>query len=563
MLLKDKEILKESFLKKWETVFILSLALMIILIDSTVLNVSLSVLIKDLNTDIQGMQWVITTYSLVLASLTITGGRLGDLFGRKRMFVIGAITFAFGSLIAALSTSLGMLALGWSVIEGVGAAMMMPATASLLVSKYKGKDRAIAFGIWGGVAAASTAIGPLLGGFITSNYSWRWAFTINIFVAAVLLVGSILIKEYREVEEKPSLDIVGVILSSLGLLGVVFGVIKSSDYGWIVPKKAFQAFGINWNFLGQSASMWFILAGLLVITLFIFWEIKRERNNKTPLVSMKLFANRQFISGVSVTTIISLGQAGIIFSIPVFIQAVRGEDAFHTGLALMPLSVAAFIFAPLGAFLSHKFPPRYMVVIGLLANASGYMVLYNTLSINSTISDLVPGLVLLGIGMGLIMAQINNITLSAVSSEQSGEASGVNNTFRQMGATLGTAVIGAVLLSTMTTSMVDKVNESKVFPDNFKSNIVEQVGKDSSSLEFSGSSKIDFNFPDKTPEVAKVIVKNEMKTIINESTVDGNKTALIYAAFVAILGVLAAFWLPKGTDIEKEEHLSRNTKGLG
>ncbi len=186
----NKDINKPSFLRKWGPVFVLSLGLAIIIIDTTLLNVSLGNIIRDLKTDIQSLQWVITAYSLTLAALTITGGRLGDLFGRKKMFVLGAIIFAIGSFIASISTSVGMMIAGESIIEGIGAALMMPATASLLVSTYKGRDRAIAMGMWGGVAGAASAVGPILGGFLTSNYNWRWGFRINIFVAIVLVAAN-------------------------------------------------------------------------------------------------------------------------------------------------------------------------------------------------------------------------------------------------------------------------------------------------------------------------------------------------------------------------------------
>jgi MFS family permease len=202
----------QSFMRKWGSLIVLSLALAIIIIDTTILNVSLSTIIKDLHTDIQSIQWVITIYSLILAAFTITGGRLGDFFGRKKMFMFGAAIFAVGSFVASISHHLAPLLIGEAVIEGFGAALMMPATASLLVANFRGRDRAVAFGIWGGIAAASAAIGPIIGGFLTTHYTWRWAFRINVFIAAILIIGSILIKESRDEAEKPEIDFPGVIL---------------------------------------------------------------------------------------------------------------------------------------------------------------------------------------------------------------------------------------------------------------------------------------------------------------------------------------------------------------
>ena len=544
---------KEGFFHKWGTVFVLSLALAIILIDATLLNVSLSVLIKDLNTDIQSLQWVITAYSLTIAALTITGGRLGDLFGRKKMFIIGAVLFAIGSFIASISMNVPTMIIGESIIEGIGAALMMPATASLLVSKYKGRDRGIAFGIWGGVAAAASAIGPLLGGYLTTNFSWRWGFRINIVVAIILILGSFVIKEYRDKEEKPSLDWVGVILSSFGMLAVVYGIIESSTYGWWTAKKSFEVFGKSIDFAwGLSIAPYAILVGSILIALFLIWERRIERIGKTPLVSIHLFQNRQFVSGMTTTAIMALGQAGLIFSIPVFLQAVRGQDAFHTGLALLPMSLTALIVAPIGGFLTHKYSPKLFIQIGLACTALAYIVLYYTLAVTSVATDFIPAFILMGLGMGLTMASISNLTLSAVSPEQSGEASGVNNTFRQVGATLGTAIIGAIMLTAISTNLSAGIEASKVIPANFKSFADAMVSSQSSAVEFGGGAKL--------PKIFAKPITDEITAISHNAITDANKEALGYTIIFAFVGLLSSFWLPKGTNFEKEISLASPQK---
>jgi EmrB/QacA subfamily drug resistance transporter len=539
---------KEGFFKKWGVVFVLSLALAIILIDATLLNVSLATLVKDLNTDIQSLQWVITSYSLTLAALTITGGRLGDLFGRKKMFVLGAILFAGGSFLASISNNVATLIVGESIIEGIGAALMMPATASLLVSKYKGRDRGIAFGIWGGVAAASTAIGPLLGGWLTTNYSWRWGFRINIFVAAVLVLGSVLITECRDKIEKPDLDFVGVFLSAAGLFSLVYGIIESSTYGWWKAKTSYELFGQVYKLGGYSITPYAVGLGLLLLTLFVFWEMNVEKRGRTPLVSLRLFKNRQFVSGMSTTGIMALGQSGLIFSIPVFMQAVKGATAFETGLALLPLSIAALIVAPIGGAISHKIAPRILVQVGLGFNLVGYLVLRNALVVTADAWSLAPGLALLGVGMGLTMASISNLTLSAVSTDQSGEASGVNNTFRQLGGTLGTALIGAVLLTAISTNLSTGIKDSKVLPASLKGFIDQKVSSQTSNVEFGGGAKLPGHVP--------AYVGQEIKLISDQAITDANRLAITYSAVFAGLGLIASVWLPKGTNIELEEDLS-------
>jgi len=548
-----EKVKKEGFFRKWGVVFVLSLALAIILIDATLLNVSLGTLVRDLNTDIQKLQWVITSYSLTLAALTITGGRMGDLFGRKKMFITGAILFAIGSYVASISNNVPTLIIGESIIEGIGAALMMPATSALLVSKYKGRDRAIAFGIWGGVAAASTAIGPLLGGWLTTNYSWRWGFRINVFVAVVLVLGSYLITECRDKEEKPSLDIVGVFLSSTGLFALVYGLIESSTYGWWKAKEIYSAFGYNLHFWNNlSVTPYAIIFGLLILILFVIWERRRERVGQTPLVSMHLFSNRQFTSGMTTTSIMALGQAGLIFSIPVFLQAVQGQDAYHTGLALLPMSLAALIMAPIGGMLSNKISAKLLIQIGLLSSTIGYILVWRVLDVTATAVDFRIPFMFMGMGMGLTMASISNLTLSAVSPDQSGEASGVNNTMRQVGATLGTAVIGAVMLGAVTTNIADGISASKNLPNTLKPLIAEKVSTQTSNIEFGGGAKIPGHVP--------AAVSTEITKISHQAITDAGRLALQYTIIFMILGLFSTIWLPGGKNIETEKSVAVKPK---
>lgn len=544
----EKAVARESFFKKWGTVFVLSLALAIIIIDTTLLNVSLSTIIRDLNTDIQSIQWVITAYSLTIASLMITGGRLGDLFGRKKMFIVGAVIFAVGSFIASISTNVQTMIAGESIIEGIGAALMMPATASLLVSRYKGRDRGIAFGIWGGVAAASTAIGPLLGGFFTTYYSWRWGFRINIVVALLLILGSKVIKEYRDTDEVPSLDWVGVLLSATGMLATVYGIIESSTYGWWKAKVEYSVFGHAYHLAGYSITPFAIGLGVILLALFVLWEGHRDKTGRTPLVSLKLFKNRQFMAGVGTTSILTLGQAGLIFSIPVFMQAVRGENAFQTGLALLPLSITALIVAPLGGFFSHKIAPKRLVQVGLFSSFLGYIVLGQTFQVDATPVDFIPALILMGAGIGLTMASISNLTLSAVSPKQSGEASGVNNTMRQVGGTLGTAIIGAVLISAISANLIKGINDSREIPEAIKPLITDKISSQTSNVEFEGGAKL----PASVPEA----IGKDIGRIGKKAITDANKEAIKYASIFAFIGFLAAFSLPGGKNIEAEEDIA-------
>jgi EmrB/QacA subfamily drug resistance transporter len=526
---------KQSRLKSVAIIGVLSLALAIIILDSTILNVSFAYILRDLNTDIKSLQWVITAYSLTIAALTVTGGRLGDLFGRKKMFILGAILFAIGSFIASISHSVNEMIIGESIIEGIGAAMMMPATASLLASSFQGAARATAFGVWGGVAGAASAIGPVIGGYLTTNYSWRWGFRINIFVVALLIAGSFVIKEYREEEEKKELDYLGIMLSSLGLLSLVFGIIESSTYGWIKAKEIFEFVGHRVDLGNTSIVLPALIIAAVLLLVFGFWENYWEKKGHTPIVSMSIFSNLQFSSGVSTVMFMALGQAGMLFAVPIFFQAVRGLDAYHTGLAIAPASLAALVVAPLASILVRKISPKLLIQTGIFAIALGMFMMYRTLNIDTVARDLLPAMLVTGAGIGLTMAQANNVIMSSVSVEKAGEVSGVSTTMRQIGMTLGSAVIGAVLITTLSTNLTNNINGSTVLPDAFKPQISSQISSRSENIEFYGVG---------TLSSVPAPLQSEVKRIIDQSTVDANRKALLYATSFMFFAFLVSFLLP-------------------
>lgn len=540
--------------RKWAPLVVLSLALLVIILDTTILNVSLKTIIGDLNTDIKSIQWVITAYSLTLAALTITGGRLGDLFGRKRMFVVGAVIFAFGAFIASVSNTVGVMIMGEAIIEGIGAALMMPATSSLIVSNYKGRDRQIAFGIWGGIAAAGAALGPVFGGWLTTYYSWRWAFRINVFVVIILVAGSMIIEEARDRIEKPELDGVGIILSALSLFLIAFGFIESSTYGWLQAKEVFHIGSVALNEVGPlSADTVSIVApalGLGVILLYAFgkWEARREAYNKTPLVSMGLFKNSQFTLGASIMAILALGQTGMSFALPVFFQSVQNLDAFKTGLAMLPMSLTILIAAPLSAYISKYISPKRIIQAGLVFVTLGFIALIASIQVTASTASLTPGFILFGMGMGFMISQISNMTLSAVSIEQSGEASGVNGTMRTVGATLGSAVLGAILLSNLGTNLGTGVQTSPVIPVEMKATISKAVTEQSSAIEFGGGAQLGANIP---PAITA-----ELKTISQRATVDASHTTLWYGVVFILIALLLSTKLPNSKNIEVEKPLT-------
>ena len=531
-------------LMKWLPLIVLSSALMIIIIDTTVLNVSIRNILHDLDTNVQSIQWVISAYSLTLAALTITGGRLGDLFGRKRMFIVGALLFALGSFITSIAPNITWVIIGNAIIEGIGAALMMPATAALLVNEYKGKDRALAFAIWGGVVASAAAIGPILGGWLTTNYSWRWAFRINLVVVALLLLGARALHEARDKAEKIELDGVGIILSSLGLVSIVYGLIESSTYGWWAAKAPFAVLAHSFQPAGISIAPITIAFGTALLALFALYEYKHEQNGHTPLVSLGLFKNRQYTTGSLTTAFQALGMSGLIFSVPIFYQSVLHLDAFHTGLGLLPMSIAVMFGAPFALKLTKKFTPKQVIQIGFVINILGGVLLYRALSIDATVWSFAPGLFLFGLGMGFGFSQLSNLTLSAVSVQQSGEASGVNNTLRQVGQSFGSAIIGAALIATLTSSVVKKLEQSPTLPQQAKPQIIQKVKDAGSNIEFAD--------PEADTSAPKAIVA-EISKASKLATVDANKTAMILTIVFSVSTLLISALLPNIRDLETGE----------
>jgi EmrB/QacA subfamily drug resistance transporter len=540
---------QKSGLRKWLPLAILSIGFVIIILDSTILNVSLRTIINDLHTDIQSIQWVITGYSLMIAAFTVTGGRLGDLFGRKRMFMLGAIIFAIGSFIASISISVGMLLAGEAIIEGIGAALMTPATMSLIVSNYKGRDRQIGFGVWGAIAGGAAALGPVIGGWITTYSSWRWAFRINIGIAAILLIGALFIAEAQDKEEKSQLDIVGVVLSALGLLSLVFGFIKASDYGWLTMKETVTFLGHTFVQGGISIVPIAITIGAIILVLFGLWENHITKKGITPLVSLKLFKNAQFTTAIAISSILALGMSGLSFAVPVFLQSVKQLNPLDTGIAMLPMTLTLLVAAPLSAVISKYLAPKRIIQIGLLLGVAGFIALRAGIQVYTSQWALTPGYILFGAGMGFMMSQLSNLAISAVSVQEAGEVSGVNSTFRTVGQTLGSAVIGAVLISSLTTNLVQGVTQSSVIPGPQKAAVSEAVSKQTSNIEFgSGISNSNANVPK--------VITTEITTISQQATVDATHTTLLIGAGFILLAFLLSFKLPGGKNIEVEKSIA-------
>ncbi len=451
---------KQSSLQKWSVLIVMSLASFILVLDTTMMNVAISAIVKDLQTTVQGVQAAIAVYALVMGAFMIMGGKLGDIYGMKKTFIIGMIAYGIGTITAAITPNLAILTLGWSIIEGFGAALVLPMTITILALKYRGRDLAFSFAVVGGVQASGAAVGPIFGGFMTSYFSWRWAFASEAIIVAIIFALLFVLPESKR-QTDISLDWLGVFLSAAGMAAVVFGIILSSQYGWWHAKRAFSVGGVEIAPLGLSVVPFMIGAGVILLVLFIHWQQKQEDRGKDPLLHVNLLRNGPLMAGVTAGGIMNVILGGAMFTIPVFLQSALQYDAIQSGIALLPLSISMFIFSLSTASLGRKFKPKYVIQFGFLLMIGGVWLIHRVISLELTNAQLIAGFSVFGAGSGLLLAQITNITLSAVSKEENNEASGLNFTFRQLGASLGTAVIGAVLLTLMSTGVVSGILDAK------------------------------------------------------------------------------------------------------
>jgi EmrB/QacA subfamily drug resistance transporter len=468
-------------MKSWTAILILAAAQFVMVLDSSVMNVSISQIVADLDTTIQGVQLAITAYTLVMAAFMLTGAKLGDIWGRDRTFAIGLIVYAVGSFTTAISPNLGVLLIGWSLIEGLGAVMVVPAIAALIAANYEGRERALAYGLIGGVAAAAVAVGPIIGGWVTTNFTWRYVFVGEVvIVAAILLVRNRMTKSPKP-ENPPRLDYVGAALSAAGFGLVVLGILQSSSWGWVQPKGALTIGGIEITPFGFSAVPFLILGGLALLWLLNDWTERRQSRGQDVLVDLAMLRIPTLRAGLSSLVGQQLILMGTFFVLPVYLQVVLGLDAFNTGLKLLPMSVTMFAAALLGPRAAARRSPRRVAQMAFVFLAIGAVILLATIDVTLNSTAFALGLAVFGIGVGGLASQLGNVIMSSVQPEQTNQAGGLQGTAQNLGASLGTALIGAILLGAMTSAFVSAIDENPAVPDDLQVRLTEQAT--SSGLE--------------------------------------------------------------------------------
>jgi MFS family permease len=430
-------------------------------LDSSVMNVSIATVAKDVGTTVTGIQGAITAYTLVMAALMITGAKIGAIIGRKRAFAIGCVIYGCGSFTTAIAPSLPVLLFGWSFLEGVGAALILPAIVALVAGNFPTERRPAAYGLVAAAGAVAVAIGPLIGGFCTTYFSWRWVFAGEVVLVAVILLFTRRISD-APVEERPQLDIVGALLSALGLGALVFGVLRSAEWGWIQPKPE----GPSWA--GLSPTVWLVLAGLFVVWLFFRWQARRESRGEEPLVRPAMLRNRQLTGGLTMFFFQYLVQAGFFFVVPLFLSVALGLSALETGARLLPLSVTLLAAAIGIPRLFPRVSPRLVVRLGLLSLLAGTVVLLGALDADAGPEVVFVPMLLVGLGIGALASQLGAVTVSAVPDDESPEVGGIQNTMTNLGASLGTALAGSLLIAALTSAFLTNVQQSPAIPSSAK-----------------------------------------------------------------------------------------------
>lgn len=431
-------------------------------LDSSVMNVSIATVAKDVGTTVTGIQTAITFYTLVMASLMITGGKLGQVLGRKRAFAIGCVIYGCGSLTTSLAKSLPVLMFGWSFLEGVGAALILPAIVALVASNFASDQRPRAYGLVASAGAIAVAAGPLIGGLLTTYLSWRW-----VFAGEVLVVAIILVLTWRIADTPPEagsgLDLIGTTLSALGLGLVVYGILRSGTWGFVQPKTGAP------TWFGLSPVVWLILGGGLVLRAFMWWESRRLARGDAALLDPAMLQNRVLRGGLTAFFFQYLLQAGLFFVVPLFLSVSLGLSAVATGVRLLPLSLT-LLLAAVG--IPKFFPnasPRRVVKVGFGALFVGIVIMVTALEAGAGPEIVTWPMLLAGLGVGALASQLGSVTVSSVADEQSGAVGGVQNTLTNLGASIGTALAGAVLISALTASFFTGIQNNPDVPSSVSS----------------------------------------------------------------------------------------------
>jgi len=500
-------------------------------LDTSVMNVAIATVADDVGTDVTGIQTAITLYTLVMATLMITGGKVGALIGRKRAFALGCVIYGVGSFTTAIAPSLPVLLLGWSLLEGIGAALILPAIVALVAANFGPEGRPRAYGLVMAAGAVAVAVGPLIGGLFTTYLSWRL-----VFAGEVLIVLGILVLT-RRLQDEPAgsrrrIDLVGVVLSAAGLGMAVFGVLRSSMWGWVDAKPDAPAL------FGVSAVLWLILGGMCLIGLFFEWESRLEKRGGEPLVRPSMLRNAQLLGGLRMFFFQYFVQSGVFFVVPLFLSVSLGLSAIDTGIRLLPLSVTLLIAAGGIPRYRPKANPRRVVRLALVAMFAGTVVLLAGIDEDASAEIVAVPLLLLGLGIGALASQLGSVTVSSVPDELSPEVGGIQNTATNIGASLGTALAGSVLIASLTATLVAGIDKNPAVPPDVRAKADVQLA---AGVPFLSDADLEAGLAEAgvTDDAASAIVEENAKARLRAL-----RGALAVIAIVAALALLSCGGIP-------------------
>ena len=501
-------------------------------LDTSVMNVSISTVAKDVGTTVTGIQTAITMYTLVMAAFMITGGKIGQIIGRKRAFTIGAVIYGCGSFTTALAPSLPVLLIGWSLLEGIGAVLILPAIVALVATNFGKGERPRAYGLVASAGAIAVAVGPLIGGLFTTYASWRWVFAGEVLIVIVILL---LARRFTgsPPEEGVKLDLVGTALSAVGLGLIVYGVLRSGSWGWVKPTPNAPVW------FGLSPVVWLLSAGFVVLLLFLSWEDRLIAQGKEPLINLPRLRNPVLRGGLIAFMFQYMVQMGLFFVIPLFLSVALGLSAIATGVRLLPLSITLLLAAVGVPRLFPKASPRFVVRVGFLALFTAIAVMIALLDISAGPEIVTWPMLLAGLGVGALASQLGAVTVSSVPDERSSEVGGLQNTFTNLGASIGTALAGAVLISALTASFFTNIANNPEVPKSVVSTAQVQL---TSGVPFVSDKDLQTALASAQvpPSVANAIVDENAKARIN-----GLRASLAVLGLLSAVAFVAARRLPR------------------
>ena len=522
---------------RWVGLVFISMAISLVIIDGTIVNTIFPSIINDLSLTSTEVQWVQESYVLVFASLLLVWGSLADRFGRKRLLSIGIVIFILASVWAGLAESPDVLILA-RVIQGIGGAMVLPTTLSLLNATFQGKERGIAFAVWGATIGGMVAVGPVLGGWLATDFSWRWAFGINLPLGILILAGlAYYVSESKAPQRAGGVDFIGAAISVVMFSTLVFGLIEGRIYGWweINPNNQFMLGDFAWPTTGISVIPVSLLIFVISAVVFVLWERRREVQKKNVLLDLGLFKINSFRNGSIAALIISMGEFGILFAIPLWLQNVVGLSPISSGLVILWLAAGAFMASGIGGALSGKLPPARAVQIGVGLELIGVLGVALFSSTEAGWITLAPLLFIYGVGIGLATAQLTGVIMVDVPMTSTGQASGSQSTVRQVGSALGVAVLGTLLFTGTQSSFEQRLSDLEV-PTAQSVDLVDAVVDSAGSV-----------IPELTDGLVAQQVSQELAEDITEAAgeafTDGAKLAAWSAAGFLLLGFASTFYL--------------------